>query len=362
MTENMLKYQCPACGGPLHFDSGEQMIVCDYCDEKYEKDFFDKPSENDTEAETEQVDWKLEGFVRNEEIVEGQVGYVCTSCGAEVVSDGNTASTECMYCGNPIVLNDNVSGMVKPDLILPFKIDKDEAEKMLKSFYLKKILLPSTFRDKNRIKKIVGYYVPFWLFSGKGDGKLRVKAEKSSTHRDGDYKVTTTKHFNVIRDGSVDFIKIPVDASEKMDDHYMDGLEPYDYNDLKEFSPTYMAGYFADKFDVDVDECAIRANKRIAISTRDEFLKTVKGYSSKIVLGSSIHMRDEEVKYVLLPVWVLNTNYQGKMYRFAINGQTGKVSGELPIDKTKKLLLQILLTIMCYIPLALIGNWVLQNT
>ena len=352
MSDAMLKYQCPKCTGPMHFDTSIQMVVCDYCDAQFPESYF-QPDEPATP--TEEVDWKIEGNVKKNEVMEEQSGFICTSCGAEVVSDGNTAATECMYCGNPIVLTDNVSGMVKPDMVLPFKIDKAEAEKMLKGFYNKKFLLPSAFKDNNRIRKIAGMYIPFWLFSGKGDGYLYMDGQTSRTTREGDYKVTTTKHYDVRRAGTVDFTNIPVDASEKMEDNYMDGLEPYDYSELKEFSPSYMAGFFADKFDVSVEDCTERAKVRVLSSTKESMRATVKGYSSVVETGSNIQFVTDDVRYAMLPVWMLNTKFEDKMYHFAINGQTGKVSGDLPIDKNKKRLLQIALTAACYIPLVIIA-------
>ncbi len=350
MSDQVLKYQCPACTGPMRFDSAKQMVVCDYCGSEYSESYF----ENEVE-ETEKVDWKIQGNVKEEEVLEHQTGFTCTSCGAEIVSDGNTAATECMYCGNPIVLTDHISGMVKPDFVLPFKIDKNEAERKLKNFYNKKILLPSAFKDKNRIKKIAGMYVPFWLFSGKGDGYLHMEGTTSTTRREGDYKITTTRHYDVSRAGTVDFQRIPVDSSKKMEDNYMDGLEPYDYSELKDFAPSYMAGFFADKFDVSLDECTPRVKVRVENSTKEALRATVKGYSSVSEISSGIDFVTEEVKYAMLPVWMLNTKYEDIMYHFAINGQTGKVSGDLPIDKMKKRILQAVLTVACYIPLAMIA-------
>ncbi len=342
MSENIIKYQCPSCHAPLHFDANEQMIVCDFCDSKYPEDYFNEQEQN-AESDVdfdEQIDWEEQSTIstmtQSHEIMDNQTGFNCTSCGAEVVSDGNTAATECMYCGNPIVLTDNVSGMLKPDLILPFKIDKTQAESKLEQFYLKKILLPKEFKDRNRISKIVGMYVPFWLYSAKGDGGVSYNATKVRSWRDGDYIVTETRHFKVKRAGSLEFEKIPVDASKKMEDNYMDGLEPYNYSDLEDFSPQYMAGYFADKFDVDVDTCLHRASARVVNSTKDKFKSTVSGYTTVSETFSNVRMISDSVKYSLLPVWMLNTKFEDKIYQFAINGQTGKVSGDLPIDKKKQ--------------------------
>ncbi len=353
MTEDILKIQCPACGGPVHFDVDKQVIICDYCETTYPEDFFDK-KEDAPEQVTEPIDWKKAEVTKEDttpepEMMEMQSGFNCTSCGAEIVSDANTAATECMYCGNPIVMTNNVTGMVKPDFILPFKLDKKDAEQRLREFYGGKILLPSTFKSQNRISKIAGVYVPFWLFSGKGSGGMTFDARQVNTRVQGDYNVTTTRYYSARREGSAEFTKIPVDASTKMDDNYMDGLEPYNYDELKEFSSSYMAGFFADKFDVSVEDSTPRAKTRIINSTKDAMKATVTGYTSVGETSSSIDMTDESIHYALLPVWMLNTKYNGKMYKFAINGQTGKVSGDLPIDKTKRNLLFLGITAAGYL-------------
>ncbi len=351
MSEDLLKYQCTACGGPLHFDVNKQLIICDYCDSEYTKEYF----KEEEEGQSEKIDWNIEGTVKDHEVIGEQSGFICSSCGAEIVSDGNTVATECMYCGNPVVITNNVSGMVKPDMVLPFKIDKVEAEKLLKQFYNKKFLLPSTFKDQNRISKIVGMYIPFWLFTGKGEGDIVFDARNVKKWTSGEYRYTETKIYHANRAGDLQFEKVPVDASKKMLDNYMDGLEPYDYNDLKSYSSTYMAGYFADKFDVSVDECSERAKIRIVNSTIDTMKETVTGYSTVSVKNSNIKMSNDEISYVLLPVWMLNTKYKDKMYQFAINGQTGKVSGELPIDKLKKNLLFAGIALATFIPSAILG-------
>ncbi len=350
MTENTVKYHCDACGGPTHFDEDTQMIVCDYCESSYPESHFT----TEIIEENAQTNWKNQSDDLHRETIEMHAGFNCDYCGAEVVSDENTMATECMYCGNPVIVTNKVTGIIKPDLIIPFSINKEGAEQLLRNFYHKKILLPSAFKSENRIKKITGMYVPFWLFSGKSDGSMYFKAGKMREYTAGEYEMRETSHYDVKRSGSVEFSKVPVDASEKMEDNYMDGLEPYDYNGLTEFSPSYMAGFFADKFDMDVNSCKDRATKRVVNSTRVALRDTVIGYTYKTEQSKStmIDFTDDEIKFVMLPVWVLNTKYKDKMYHFAINGQTGKVSGDLPIDKAKKWLLQLLVTLAVFVPVA----------
>ncbi len=350
MSDTLLKYQCPTCGGTLQFNADKQLVVCDFCESEFPEDLFQsEPTEN---IQDKPIDWKLDGVVESHETMEEQKAYTCSSCGAEIISDGVTAATECLYCGNPVVVESNVSGMVKPDMVIPFKIDKEKAEEMLREFYKGKFLLPSAFKNENRIKKIAGMYVPFWLFSCTGRGRVNYSATKVRRWSDSNYNYTNTKHYAIARGGSVGFEKIPVDASKKMEDDYMDGLEPYDYNDLKAFEPMYLAGYFADKYDVSVEECSQRATHRVVNSVVDEFQRTVHGYTTVTKTNADVQMSGEDINYALFPIWMLNTKYNDKMYQFAINGQTGKVSGELPIDKMKRNLLWLAITLVGGFPLA----------
>ncbi len=377
MSETMLKYQCPKCGGTLEFNPTKQMLVCEFCESEFHEDIFkpkteptaqapgaadaqgQEPNMDDSQYEQNdtRVDWKVEGYVKKQEVMGDQPGFNCTSCGAVVVSDGNTVATECMYCGNPVVIAGNVSGMVKPDMVIPFRIEKEKAEQLLKDFYKGKKLLPDAFTSGNRVKKITGMYVPFWLFSCNGNGNAKYTAKKVRSWSSGGYRYVETKIYSAYRSGTMAFEKIPVDASTKMEDDYMDGLEPYDYRDFKDFNTMYMAGYFSDKFDVDVSTSSVRADARVRESVVNALKETVKGYSSVTCDTASVNMVGEDIHYALLPVWMLNTKYEGKMYQFAINGQTGKVSGNLPVDKGKLLKYRLLITLAGLIPFGAIAYW-----
>ncbi len=318
MSDTMLKYQCPACGAPLEFSAEKQMLICNSCDSEFPQDIFaDDSTDNAAEAPTK-IDWNIEGYVKTQTTEQAQAGFTCTSCGAEVVSNGDTVATECMYCGNPVVMSQNVSGMVTPDAVIPFKIDKQRAMQILEEFYKGKPLLPDSFTKNNRLSKISGMYVPFWLFSCTGDGAVHFDATKVRNWSDSNYEYTKTEYYRVLRAGKIGFDKIPVDASTKMEDNYMDGLEPYDYGAMVPFDSMYMAGYFADKFDVGVEDCSSRAVKRVIQSTEDAFEKTADGYTTLTKSTSSVQMQGEDINYTLLPVWMLNTKFEGKMYQFAI--------------------------------------------
>ena len=263
--------------------------------------------------------------------------YCCPSCGAELLCDATTAATSCPYCGNPSVIPGQFTGTLKPDFVLPFKLSKEDAIKALKRHYLKKPLLPSTFSKANHLEEIKGVYVPFWMYDGEASGSVQFHATQVHTYTSGDYEITETRHYDVGRAGSVGFEKIPVDASSKMPDDYMDSIELYDYADLKPFSTAFLPGFLADKYDVSIEDSRERADKRCAGSLLSALENTVSGYTTCNEKSRDIHLKRGKVHYALLPVWILNTRWEGKDFLFAMNGQTGKLVGNLPVS-TKRVI------------------------
>ena len=215
---------------------------------------------------------------------------------------------------------------------IPFKYSKEDAVKALKEHCVGKIFLPKSFTNENHIQKIQGIYVPFWMFDGEAEGDAHYQATRSRTYTSGDYEITETRHFDVYRAGRVTFEKVPVDASSKMPDDHMDSIEPYDYKKLKPFSTAYLPGYLADKFDVTVEQSRERADQRCQGTLDAALRSSVRGYDTCIQTGGSSSLQRGKVHYALMPVWMLNTKWHGKDFTFAMNGQTGKLVGDLPMS------------------------------
>ena len=341
MADKVTNYQCPACTGPLHFDSATGKLVCDYCGSAYEvadieAQYAAKQKKADSAAEADQkkaARRKTAAPVWDEMEAASLTSYTCTTCGAELVCDATTAATNCPYCGNPTVLGGQLSGKLKPEYIIPFKMDKKTAIENLKKYYKGKAFLPKAFKESNHIEEIQGVYVPFWLYDGRMEARGAYKAEISESHREGDYIVTTTKHFDVARVGDADFVRVPVDGSSKMPDAHMDAIEPFDYSDLKPFSTAYLPGFLADRYDEDDKKCAARVLTRMKNSTAAALHDTLGGYTGVQTLSEQIDPRTLEPHYALLPVWMLHTRWKEQDFLFAMNGQTGRLIGDLPVDK-----------------------------
>lgn len=329
----LLEFKCPACNGAMSFDSDSQNVKCPYCDTEYELDTL-KSLEQIPVEDQEDMSWQQapEGQWQEDE-TQGLRQYICQSCGGEIVTDESTAATSCPFCDNPVVMAAQLSGDLRPDCIIPFQVDKKAAKAALLKHLSGKRLLPKIFKDENHIEEIKGVYVPFWLYDTEVNADFHYRTTRLRHWSDSNYTYTETSHFSVQRSGNLGFTGVPVDGSAKMADDMMESIEPYDLSKAMDFHAGYLAGYFADRYDVDQEASNQRANERIRQSTKDAFQNTVLGYSTVLPQSSNIRLNNSRVRYALLPVWLLNTKYQGVNYQFAMNGQTGKFVGNLPVDK-----------------------------
>lgn len=326
------QFKCPACGGSVEFDVGTQKMKCPYCDSEFDIEAIKEMNSEESSQHDDSISWESAGGQWQEGETEGMRVYTCESCAGEIIGDENLGSTTCPYCGNRVVMTGQFTGALKPDYVIPFKFDKKQAMRNFESFVNKRKYVPKRFKSDKHIEEIKGVYVPFWLFDGDADGDMSFNAEKFKTWTEGDYEYTETEHYNVTRSGNVSFNNIPVDGSEKLADDLMESIEPFHFNEAVDFETAYLAGYLADKYDVDEAASESRANERIKYSVEEALGDTVKGYSRVNGRSSSITIKGGKAKYALYPVWLLSATYNGNAYTFAMNGQTGKFAGDLPVD------------------------------
>ena len=359
MPTQVTNYQCPACTAPLHYSAKSGKLECDYCGSSFDvaeiealyarkeaeaaaaKQAADAKAEAAQAAKAEAAEaaaasggWDTSDLSRDWGAeADGLRVYSCPSCGAELICDQSTAATACPYCGNPAIVPGQFSGALRPDSILPFRLSKDDAVQALRAHYKGKPFLPRSFTSANHIEQIQGVYVPFWLFDGGAEGAASYRASNTNVYETGDYEITETRHYHVVRAGSLAFEKIPVDASSKMPDDHMDSIEPFDYAQLRPFSTAYLPGYLADKYDVTIDDSRDRADTRCSETLAQALRDTVTGYGACVTEREDIALRRGKVHYALLPVWMLSTKWRGQDFLFAMNCQTGKLVGDLPTDR-----------------------------
>lgn len=326
------EYKCPCCNGSVKFDSSLQKMKCPYCDAEYDMSVLQSYDEDLNSASEESMEWEsVSGAEWNG--TEGLRAYACQSCGGEIIADETTGASECPYCGNPVVMKGQFSGELKPDLIIPFKFDKAAAEAALKQHYAGKLLLPKAFRDQNRIEEVKGVYVPFWLFDADADANICYKGTKVRTWDDNNFFYKETSYYSIVRAGSLGFENVSVNGSTKLAADLAESLEPFDAAQGEDFQTAYLSGYLADKYDISAEQSEPRANERIRRGVEQEFRGTVLGYDTVTEQSTSIRLQNGKVRYALYPLWILSTSWNGERYTFAMNGQTGKFVGDLPMDK-----------------------------
>ena len=328
-----LEYKCPCCGGGLIFDSNTQNMQCPYCNAEIDPEALKTLDQALDQPTEDTMEWQDTAGNQWDDAEQAQLQrYVCNSCGGEIIGDANTVATSCPFCDNPVVLSGRVSGLLRPDLVIPFQLDKEHAMQAFAKHLSGKPLLPKVFKDEHRMESVQGIYVPFWIYDAMADAQAQYKATKVRFWSDSRYNYTETRHYRIYRSGKLFFASVPADGSTKMADDLMESIEPYDLNKAVDFHTAYLAGFLADKYDLTAQDCIPRVNGRIKNTMEQVLRNTVMGYSSVIPTGSAVRLTDTAMKYALYPVWVLTTRYRDKVYTFAMNGQTGRFVGNLPID------------------------------
>ena len=329
-------YNCPCCGAPLAFSGESGKLECASCGNSYDLDAIQAM---DAAESADQLEFAHRAETFDEGDAAQMQAYICKSCGAELMTEDTTTATECPYCGSPTILPERIAGGVKPEKVIPFKVTKEEAQKQFEEYFKGKRLLPNVFlQSRNRIAEMRKLYVPYWLFDCDAQANIVYDAEKRNTERRGDWEITRTRYYLVRRSGRMGFDSIPVDGSEKLDDKITESLEPYDLSAAVPFQPAVLAGALADQADVEAASCEKRAVERVETSVSQAMRDTVTGYSSVSERSRSIYSENGRATPVLMPVWLITTQKEGKTYTFAINGQTGKLTCDVPADKKKSLL------------------------
>ncbi|HSI66574.1 MAG TPA: TFIIB-type zinc ribbon-containing protein [Planococcus sp. (in: firmicutes)] len=313
----IVHYKCPNCGSDMAFDSGSGALSCSSCGREDAIESF--PDDN------------IERRFEPEEAKE----YHCENCGAIILTEAETTATHCSFCRAPVVLADRLSGDLAPAKVIPFTISKDEAVAAFRKWTKNGRLTPSGFMSGDRIKKMTGMYVPFWLYDLDGEAEVAAVATRVNSYTRGDTIYTETHFFDIYRDIDLSYLKVPVDASEKMDDELMDKLEPYNYEDLKDFRMPYLAGYLAEKYDYDDKHLLPRVESKVMPYIDSYIQSTISGYSTVSYTNKQVRVNKRKVYYTLFPVWMVYYDFENAEHTFAMNGQTGKVVGKPPISMGK---------------------------
>lgn len=348
-----IQYKCPNCDGPLEYKADIQKFGCEYCMSVFDDDQIKKMfKDNENTDLSQNIE---EPQATDDEFSNGNL-YSCSSCGAEIMTDAETAATFCVYCHNPVILKGRLSGSYRPSQVLPFELNREKALEIFKEVMGKKKFTPSDFMSNQTLEKMSGLYVPFWLADCKVDGSMNGIAKHIRSWTSGSYRYTETKEYTIERRARITCNGVPADGASKIDDDLMDAVEPFDYTKMQDFSMSYLSGFLADRYDVDKGEVFPRIKQKVDEAAKTLMNESVVGYSTFSVSGSEVNIMSTKWRYTLLPVWFMTYKYNGKMYEFAVNGQSGKLVGNPPLSKKKLAVFGIALALGISIIAALGGS------
>ena len=338
--------KCLTCGGDLQFNPSLQKWKCEWCDSEFTKEDL---GDSLTDAPEFCTDTAVCPFSEEEIQV-----FKCSYCGAEVVTDCNTAATMCCYCQRPIALGARLMGKFKPCVLIPFQNTKDQAMQAFKNYLKDKKFVPNSYLDNQNIEKLTGVYIPFWIYKGEVVFNMQGEGDKVKIKKTANHIVQETSTFSVKREGKITIETLPVDASSRTPNEIMDSIEPFDFKLLRDFNTHYLSGFLAEKYDEEEESLYSRAKQRFEGSAENRIRDSLKEYKTVRRSIDKKKIENMSSKYGLLPVWLLYSNYEGNQYVFAMNGQSGKLIGDLPIDKGKVRKYSILMFLMSSIGVSIV--------
>ncbi len=344
MTSEAKQFHCPNCYADLKFSPGQQNFACEYCRSTFTEAevlaFQRKYEEQEAQYDPYRGQMPPAGQMddaerrERERFQEETNLYSCPSCGAEIISDANTAAAFCYYCHNPVILKGRVDGMYRPSMVLPFGFDKEMAVDKFTTWAKGKFFAPKNLTSSMQIEKLTGLYVPFWVAHSTTASRMEAIGENVRSWTSGNYRYTETKSYQVIRDARVDYKGIPADGSQKIEDQLMEAIEPFDYRQARPFNMAYLSGFYADKYDVEKEQVLPRIQQRM-YANNGKILDASTHYQRLVSRRQFDRTDTLSWDYMMLPVWFMTFDYKGRLWEYAINGQSGKVAGELPIDNKK---------------------------
>ena len=338
-----MNYKCPNCDGPLTFNPDKQLFCCDYClgefkpaqvqqmnEEKEKRETYDEREVKSAEQKQQQA--QAQGQSTEDDY---PVSYTCPSCGAEVVTTSTTAATTCFYCYNPVVLGSRLSGEFNPDKVIPFELSKEKATERFLAMCGKKKFLPKGFTSESQVEKLNGVYFPYWFADEQKTAHLTATGKKIRTWRSGNKEYTETRIFHVVRGGNVIVKNVFERALKSESREMLQSVHPFDLTKAQPFAMSYLSGFQAEKRDLDKKDVEPVLEKKMHDYAEQALKNTMEGYD--VITTESFNEKTDlaAYSYNLLPVWLMTYNFNGKLIPFAINGQTVKAYGQLPVSTGK---------------------------
>lgn len=351
-----ITYKCPNCDGGLIFEPSIQKYHCQFCRSDFTQEELealtpDQAADKEGDAQfindgsrepqiSEPTPWVSPVVPESQEPPQSDL-YTCPSCGAQIVTDVTTAASFCYYCHNPVVLSGRLSGEFAPDYVIPFQIDRKKAEELFAQWIERKKYVPEAFYCKKQVESMQGVYFPYWLYSCQIKGELDAQGSRLKTWNSAGMRYTETKVYDIRRQGVMDINHAARNGLRKANRQLVDGVLPFCLEEKKAFSMGYLSGFFAENRDMDSQEFVSGIQAEVKNFALGNLQAQAGAYNRLQIKKKEAVITDERWSYALLPVWTItyNDKARGNIYYFALNGQTGKICGRLPVDNKKLFIL-----------------------
>ncbi len=329
--------KCLSCGADVQLDPKTQKLKCDYCGNEFTMEDYNK-KEAEAKKAVERVDYSA-GDMETKM-------YTCTQCGGKLLAFEDTAVTFCSYCGSNIVIEPKLYKEEKPQYVIPFKITKEECEKNYKAAVNKFIFAPNEMKSDMVISKFRGIYMPYGVYKAEHHGNQVNNGSKYSHHSGNyDYYDDYTINTNV----EAEFEGMSYDLSSEFQDKYSEAIAPFNFNEAQDFDVKYLSGYYADAKDVDKDVYSGDANAIVAPLATAE-MKKKKEFAKFGCVSPKLGLNVTDVKTAYYPVYFLAIKNKNNTISYAaVNGQTGKVAVEMPIDFKKYIIFSLILAVPIFV-------------
>ena len=311
-------FPCPNCGGQLRFSPEHQSLLCKSCGETTDVNGYQPDEKIGTDSVTTNI-------------------YQCPNCAGEIQLIDNDGMEFCPYCGSQATMQEKFSDEGVPKYILPFRFTKEMAKEKYVNKASKIHFAPEGLKADENIEKMVGMYVPYYLYEYSVNDHVTFKGRATSSS--GDYDITRLANVDV--DVDVNNLKVPFDASQTLDDSIASMLEPFPMDEVMAFNPGYLAGYFVENSTVDDDLYIDESQDKAVDYLTNQVLSKSQGYTPdldarqdiEMTINSDIHYADTEGAY--LPMYFMTTRYNDRVAYSIVNGANGNIYMDMPIVKSK---------------------------
>ncbi len=351
------KHSCAACGAQAEWHPAKRALLCRYCGTEAPAELDPDTGairEIDLVTTLRNVPDALRGWQAEKRTVR------CRSCRAISVFDPDRVGQNCEFCGSPELVDyEEIKAPLRPQSLLPFRLDEVRVREVVRRWYASKWLAPSQFKRRAMLDTLHGVYLPYWTFDARvtcpwwADSGTYYYTTQSYRDAKGRSRTRRVRHVRwAPASGVVEhfFDDQPIPGTQGIDRTLLARIEPFPTNDLVPYDTAYLSGFVVEHYQVVLIDAASEA--RTSMNRQLERLcgQQVPGDTYRN-LRIEPEYSGETFKHILVPVWLLSYHYHGQAYQLLTNGYTGEVAGRYPKSPWKIFFL-VLLAILVVLALA----------